>query len=53
MKKLLVLMFMAVAWLGGYGYGRWYAKPPAGERKPLYWVEELRRSLPSWASSSR
>jgi len=41
MKKLLVLMFMAVAWLGGYGYGRWYAKPPAGERKPLYWVDPM------------
>ena len=41
MKKLLVLMFMAVAWLGGYGYGRWYAKAPAGERKPLYWVDPM------------
>jgi len=30
-----------VAWVGGYGYGRWYAKPPAGERKPLYWVDPM------------
>jgi RND family efflux transporter MFP subunit len=41
MKKLLVLVFMAAAWVGGYGYGRWYAKPPAGERKPLYWVDPM------------
>ena len=41
MKKLLVVMFMAAAWVGGYGYGRWYAKVPAGERKPLYWVDPM------------
>lgn len=41
MKKLLVLVFMAAAWVGGYGYGRWYAKAPAGERKPLYWVDPM------------
>jgi RND family efflux transporter MFP subunit len=41
MKKLLVVIFMAAAWVGGYGYGRWYAKPPAGERKPLYWVDPM------------
>jgi RND family efflux transporter MFP subunit len=41
MKKLLVVVFMAAAWAGGYGYGRWYAKPPAGERKPLYWVDPM------------
>jgi Cu(I)/Ag(I) efflux system membrane fusion protein len=41
MKKLLVVMLMAAAWVGGYGYGRWYAKPPAGERKPLYWVDPM------------
>jgi RND family efflux transporter MFP subunit len=32
---------MAAAWAGGYGYGRWYAKPPTGERKPLYWVDPM------------
>jgi RND family efflux transporter MFP subunit len=41
MKKLLVVIFMAAAWAGGYGYGRWYARPPAGERKPLYWVDPM------------
>ena len=41
MKKLLVVMFVAAAWVGGYGYGRWYAKAPAGERKPLYWVDPM------------
>ena len=41
MKKLLVVIFMVAAWAGGYGYGRWYAKPPAGERKPLYWVDPM------------
>ena len=35
MKKLLVVVFMAAAWVGGYGYGRWYAKPAAGAPKPL------------------
>ncbi len=41
MKKILVVMFMAAAWAGGYGYGRWYAKPAAGEKKPLYWVDPM------------
>ena len=41
MKKLLVLVLMAAAWVGGYGYGRWYAKPAAGEKKPLYWVDPM------------
>jgi len=41
MKKLLVIVSMAAAWAGGYGYGRWYAKPPAGGKKPLYWVDPM------------
>jgi membrane fusion protein, copper/silver efflux system len=41
MKKLLAVIFLAAAWAGGYGYGRWYAKPPSGERKPLYWVDPM------------
>jgi RND family efflux transporter MFP subunit len=41
MKKLLALTAIALAWGGGYGYGRWYAKPPAGEKKPLYWVDPM------------
>jgi RND family efflux transporter MFP subunit len=32
-----------VAYVGGYGYGRWYAKPgaAASARKPLYWVDPM------------
>ncbi|MEO8368790.1 MAG: efflux RND transporter periplasmic adaptor subunit [Candidatus Solibacter sp.] len=41
MKKPLVIVFMAAAWAGGYGYGRWYAKPAAGEKKALYWVDPM------------
>src|SRR5206468_211837 len=35
------VIFMAAAWVGGYGYGRWYAKAPVAERKPLYWVDPM------------
>ena len=43
MKKLAILFLIAVAYVGGYGYGRWYAKPApaANERKPLYWVDPM------------
>ncbi|MEO8595096.1 MAG: efflux RND transporter periplasmic adaptor subunit [Candidatus Solibacter sp.] len=41
MKKVLVLLFMAAAWLGGYGYGRWYARPAAAAKKPLYYVDPM------------
>jgi RND family efflux transporter MFP subunit len=41
MKTFLALVAIALAWVGGYGYGRWYAKPPAGEKKPLYWVDPM------------
>jgi len=43
MKKVAVVLLIAAAYLGGYGYGRWYAKPaPATtERKPLYWVDPM------------
>jgi RND family efflux transporter MFP subunit len=41
MKKLAVLVLVAAAYVGGYGYGRWYAKPAAPERKPLYWVDPM------------
>ena len=40
MKKVLVLLFMAAAWVGGYGYGRWYAKPLQG-KKPLYYIDPM------------
>jgi len=49
MKKLLVVAALAAAWVGGYGYGRWYAKPPAGEKKPLYWVDPMH----PWYKSDR
>jgi RND family efflux transporter MFP subunit len=43
MKKLAILFLIGVAYVGGYGYGRWYAKPAAAatERKPLYWVDAM------------
>ena len=27
MKKVAILFLIAAAYVGGYGYGRWYAKP--------------------------
>ena len=47
MKKLLVVLVIAAAFAGGYGYGRWYGKPAEaagsakGERKILYWVDPM------------
>jgi Cu(I)/Ag(I) efflux system membrane fusion protein len=41
MKTILALMAVAIAWAGGYGYGRWYAKAAAGAPKPLYWVDPM------------
>jgi multidrug efflux pump subunit AcrA (membrane-fusion protein) len=41
MKNLLVLFAIVLAGLGGYGYGRWYAKPAPGARKALYWVDPM------------
>ena len=41
MKTLAVLIAIGAAYVGGYGYGRWYGKPAAGERKPLYWVDPM------------
>jgi RND family efflux transporter MFP subunit len=49
MKKLLVLFAIAIAWAGGYGYGRWYAKPAPGEKQPLYWVDPMH----PWYKSDR
>jgi hypothetical protein len=40
--KVAILMLIAAAYVGGYGYGRWYAKPARRtERKPLYWVDPM------------
>ncbi len=42
MKTLAIVFLIAAAYLGGYGYGRWYAKPTAAAaRKPLYWVDPM------------
>ena len=43
MKKVAILFLIVAAYVGGYGYGRWYAKPAAAstERKPLYWVDPM------------
>jgi len=44
MKPLLITLLIAAAFAGGYGYGRWYGKPPApaaDARKPLYYVDAM------------
>ena len=41
MKKLSVLVLAAAAWAAGFGYDRWYLKPAAGEKKPLYWIDPM------------
>ena len=41
MKKVAIVLLIAAAYVGGYGYGRWYAKPAAIGRKPLYWVDPM------------
>ncbi len=44
MKKILVVLCVAAAFAGGYGYGRWYGKAvPAAVagRKVLYWVDPM------------
>jgi RND family efflux transporter MFP subunit len=51
MKNLAIVLLIAAAFVGGYGYGRWYAKPAAvagsaagsaaGSRKVLYWVDAM------------
>jgi RND family efflux transporter MFP subunit len=44
MKNLAIVVLIAAAFGGGYGYGRWYAKPAsvaAGSPKVLYWVDPM------------
>jgi len=44
MKKILMVLVVAAAFAGGYGYGRWYGKaasPGGAERKVLYWVDPM------------
>ena len=43
MKTVLVLFLTGAAFAGGYGYGRWYAKPAAAAAndKVLYYVDAM------------
>ena len=41
MKKIAILIAVAAAFAGGYGYGRWYGKPASAEHHPLYWVDPM------------
>lgn len=54
MKKFFLLLLIAAAYAGGYGYSRWYGKAPAAkaggsERKPLYYVDAMH----PWYKSDR
>lgn len=45
MKRAVLVLIVIAAFVGGYGYGRWYGKPAAasqkGGRKVLYWVDPM------------
>jgi len=44
MKTVAVLLLIGAAYVGGYGYGRWYAKPGSasgGGPKILYWMDAM------------
>ncbi|HUI55090.1 MAG TPA: efflux RND transporter periplasmic adaptor subunit [Bryobacteraceae bacterium] len=44
MRKLLIVLVIAAAFAGGYGYGRWYGKTATSAsagRKILYWVDPM------------
>jgi RND family efflux transporter MFP subunit len=45
MKQLLLCLLVGTAFVGGYGYGRWYGKPSvaaaASSRSPLYYVDAM------------
>ena len=43
-RMILILLLLAAAYVGGYGYGRWYAKdkgPAAQGRRILYYVDPM------------
>jgi RND family efflux transporter MFP subunit len=41
-KKILILLVIAAAFAGGFGYGRWYGKAPGpAGKQPLYWVDPM------------
>jgi RND family efflux transporter MFP subunit len=46
MKKFAIVVLIAVAFVAGFGYGRWYGKPArvaagAAPRKILYWQDPM------------
>src|SRR5215472_9293255 len=45
MKTVMGILLVAAAFVGGYGYGRWYGKPASvaagGGRKVLYYVDAM------------
>ena len=41
MRTAITLFAIALAGAGGYGYGRWYAKPAAGAKQPLYYIDPM------------
>jgi len=50
---MVVLVLIAAAWAGGYGYGRWYGRPAgasaSAEKTVLYWVDPMH----PWYKSDR
>jgi len=41
-KRIAILLLVAAAFAGGFGYGRWFGKSvQAGGRTPLYWVDPM------------
>jgi len=40
-RTAITLFAIALAGAGGYGYGRWYAKPAAGAKQPLYYIDPM------------
>jgi membrane fusion protein, copper/silver efflux system len=52
MKKIAILLLVAAAFAGGFGYGRWFgpgAARNAAARQPLYWVDPMH----PWYKSNR
>jgi membrane fusion protein, copper/silver efflux system len=43
MKSVGLILLIAAGFAGGYGYGRWYGKPPAAsrEKKILFYVDPM------------
>lgn len=45
MKKIIILMLVALGYVAGYGYGRWYGKTTSvsakAERRILYYVDPM------------